>query len=110
MSPTLLAIFAIFAVFLSAWMVMIIHDPKRWRLWWLDLFGVIDVETTREERRQQEGHVSAMAYTLLFLLVTTAVSCTFWSFDLIREGKRSKTTIEREIEFTRHYVSARGGR
>jgi hypothetical protein len=107
MSPISHGIFAILAIFLSAWMLMVIHDPKRWRLWWLDMFGVIDVETSREQRRKQEGHLSIMAYTLLFLLVATAVSCSFWSFDLIREGRRTKTTMERDLEYTRRYVSTR---
>ena len=110
MSPTTFAVFAICAVSLAVWMLMVIHDPKRWRLWWLDLFGVIDVETTREERREQEGHISMLAYTLFFLLLTTAVSCSFWSFDLIRDYRRPKTAVERELEFARSYVAGRARR
>ena len=107
MSPISFAIFAILAVFLAAWMLMVTRDPKRWRLWWLDLFGVLDVETTREERRKQEGHLSVLAYMLFFLLLTTAVSCSFWSFDQIRDNLRPKTTAEREMEFARNYISSR---
>ncbi len=107
MSPILFAVFAILAVFLAAWMMMLIRDPKRWRLWWLDLFGVLDVETTREERRKQESHLSGLAYMLCILLLTTAVSCCFWTFDLIRDNLRPKTRVERELEFARNYISSR---
>ncbi len=110
MSPIAFAVFAILSIFLAAWMLMVIHDPKRWRLWWLDLFGVLDVETTRVERREQEGHISVLAYTLFFLLLTTAVSCSFWSFDLIRDNRRPKTPAERELEFARNYISGRNSR
>ncbi|MDB6074804.1 MAG: hypothetical protein JWO89_2444 [Verrucomicrobiaceae bacterium] len=107
MSPILFAVFAILAVFLAVWMLMVIREPKRWRLWWLDLFGVLDVETTRQERRKQESHLSALAYMLFFLLITTAVSCTFWTFDQVRDNLRPKTTVERELEFARNYVTNR---
>lgn len=110
MTPITFALFAIFALVLAVWMVLVIHDPKRWRLWWLDLFGIIDVETTREERRAQEGQISILAYTLLFLLLTTAVSCSFWSFDMIKDKRRPKTAVERDLEFARNYVSGRNGR
>ncbi|MDB6140847.1 MAG: hypothetical protein JWO94_3919 [Verrucomicrobiaceae bacterium] len=107
MSPTAFAVVAILTVFLAVWMLMVIREPKRWRLWWLDFFGVLDVETTRKERREQEGHISLLAYTLCFLLIATAVSCSFWSFDLIRDYRRSKTPAERDLEFARNYVSSR---
>lgn len=107
MSPTAFAVLALHAAFLAVWMLMVIHDPKRWRLWWLDLFGVIDVETAREERRRQEGHISVLAYTLLFLLLTAVVSCSFWSFDLIRDNQRPKTAAERDLEFARNYITGR---
>ena len=105
MSAVSLAISAILSFFLAAWMLMVVHDPKRWRLWWLDLFGVIDVETTREERREQESHICVLAYTLCFLLVIMAVSCCFWSFDVIQNSRRPKSAVEREMEFARHYIS-----
>ena len=107
MSPISFALFAIFALILAVWMILVIHDPKRWRLWWLDIFGVLDVETTREERREQEGHITLLAYALLFLLLATTVSCSFWSFDMIKENRRPKTAAERELEFARHYVWGR---
>ena len=110
MSPVSFAILAIIALFMGVWMIMVIHDPKRWRLWWLDLFGVIDVETTREERREQESQIVMLAYTLFFVLLVTAVSCSFWSFDLIKENRRPKTAAERELEFTRHYITGRNSR
>jgi hypothetical protein len=102
--------FALISLFLAVWMLMVIHDPKRWRLWWLDVFEVMDVETTREERREQEGHISLLGYSLFFLLLTMAVSCSFWSFDIIRDNRRVKTPAEREMEYARNYVAGRNGR
>ena len=63
--PIGLAIAAILTLFASFWALNVARDPRVWRLWWMDLLGVLDVDTDREVRRGQEQHMSLMCYLLL---------------------------------------------
>lgn len=101
MNATALAITAILCLALGVWMILMGADPKKWRLLWLDALGMLDTDTTREDRRLQEGQMRFMAFALFFLLAALGVSCAFWSVEQVREGKRTKTTVERELEYLR---------
>ena len=46
------------------------------------------------------GH-EAEARAALESLAALGVSCAFWSVEQVREGKRTKTTVERELEYLR---------
>jgi len=96
--PIGLAIASILTLFVSFWALNIARDPRVWRLWWMDLLGVLDVDSDREERRVQEGQMSLACYLLFFLLLATSLSGAFWTIDLVREYKREKTRFEREVE------------
>ena len=74
----------------------------------MDLFGVLDVDTTRVVRRAQEGQFRLMALVLSFLMVVTSLSCSFWTFDAVREIKREKSPLERDQEFMKRYIEAKG--
>lgn len=93
-----LAIASIIALFVSFWALNVARDPKFWRLWWMDLIGVLDMDADRELRRSQERQMSLVCYLLFVLLLLTSFSGAFWTFDLIQERKREKTRFEREIE------------
>lgn len=95
--PIGLAIASIVALFISFWALNIARDPKLWRLWWMDLIGVLDMDADRELRRSQERQMSFICYTLFTLLLLTSLSGAFWTFDLIQEHKREKTRFEREV-------------
>jgi hypothetical protein len=96
--PIGLAIASILALFVSFWALNIARDPRMWRLWWMDLLGVLDVDTDREVRRVQERQMTFMCYLLFILFMTTSFSGIFWTIDLVREFKREKTRFEREID------------
>lgn len=96
--PIGLAIASIVALFISFWALNMARDPKLWRLWWMDLIGVLDMDADRELRRSQERQMSVICYLLFTLLLLTSFSGAFWTFDLIQEYKREKTRYEREIE------------
>ena len=98
MSATTLAISAILSIAMGIWLFAVGRDPKHWRLMWLDFFGILDSDTTREERRAQEAQIRFLAIILSLLLLALSVSCAFWSADQMREGLRPKTTAERELE------------
>jgi hypothetical protein len=94
--PIGLAIASILALFISFWALNIARDPSVWRLWWMDLIGVLDVDADRQERRGQERQMSFVCYALFILLLTTSLSGAFWTVDQVREYKREKTRYERE--------------
>jgi hypothetical protein len=102
--PIGLAIAAILSLFASFWALNVARDPRVWRLWWMDLLGVLDVDTDREVRRVQEQHMSFMCYFLFLLLLATSLSGAFWTVDLVREYKREKTRFEREINLNRDEI------
>lgn len=95
--PIELAIASILALFISFWALNVARDPSVWRLWWMDLLGVLDVDSNREERRLQERQMTIICYMLFVLLLATSLSGAFWTVDLVREFKREKTPYEREI-------------
>ncbi len=96
--PIGLAIASILALFISFWVLNVARDPSVWRLWWMDLLGVLDVDSNREQRRNQERQMSFICFTLFLLLLSTGLSGAFWTVDLVREFKRDKTRFEREVD------------
>ena len=96
--PIGLAIASILALFVSFLILNVARDPSVWRLWWMDLLGVLDVDNDREKRRSQERQISFICYLLFLLLLTTSISGAFWTVDIVREYKREKTRFEREVE------------
>ncbi|OYW73153.1 MAG: hypothetical protein B7Z37_22635 [Verrucomicrobia bacterium 12-59-8] len=98
--PIGLAIASILALFISFWALNIARDPSVWRLWWMDMLGVLDVDSDRPQRRSQERQMTFICYTLFLLLLATSLSGAFWTIDLVRDYKRDKTRFEREVEQT----------
>jgi len=96
--PIGLAIASILALFISFWALNVARDPRVWRMWWMDMLGVLDVDSDREERRVQEMQMSFICYAVFLLLLVTSLSGAFWTVDLVREYKREKTRYERQID------------
>ncbi len=102
--PIGLAIASILALFTSFWALNVARDPRVWRLWWMDLLGVLDVDSDREMRRAQETQMSFICYSLFALLLATSLSGAFWTIDLVREQKREKTRFERAIDSSKREI------
>ncbi len=96
--PIGLAITSILALFISFWALNVARDPRVWRMWWMDLLGVLDVDADREQRRVQEVQMTVICYAVFVLLLATSLSGAFWTVDLVREYKREKTRFERQID------------
>ncbi|WP_395717969.1 hypothetical protein [Prosthecobacter sp.] len=102
--PIGLAIASILALFNSFWALNVARDPRVWRLWWMDLLGVLDVDSDREMRRKQEVQMSFICFSLFALLLATSLSGAFWTIDLVREQKREKTRFERAIDSSKREI------
>jgi len=102
--PIGLAVTAILTLSLGFACLHIGRDPKMWRLRWMDLLGVLDVETDRDRRKSQERQMSILSHLLFVLFLALSLSCAYWTFDQIREAKREKTRLERDMEITRQEI------
>ena len=98
------AITAILSLALSIACLRVSSDAKFWRLRWMDILGVLDVENDRNLRRIQERQMAAVSLVLFVLFAAVTVSCAYWTFDEIRESRREKSFLEREIEMARKEI------
>lgn len=104
------AVTAIIAFALALWAFFVARDPKSWRLWWMDLFGILDVDTVREVRHTQENQLRFMSLVLSLVLLLTCLSCAFWTFDALREQFREKSPFERDQAFLRRHIENKSRR
>ncbi len=102
--PIGLAITAILAFTLSIACLKIANDVKMWRLRWMDFLGVLDVESDRDARKSQEKQMALICYVQFVLFSVVAISCAYWAMDEIREIKREKSLIEREMDMGRKEI------
>jgi hypothetical protein len=65
------SISAILTLFLGVWCLLMSRRPKFWRLWWMSHLHQIDLHSTSEERRQQDG-VFRIMVTVACLLCAIA--------------------------------------
>ena len=100
----ILAITAIISLALGIACLRMASDAKTWRLRWMDLLGVLEMDMDRASRKLQEKQFSWMLCLLFALLVALSGSCGYWTFIEINEDKREKSTIERELEIGRAEV------
>ncbi len=98
------AVTAILSFSLCIFVLRMGGDTKLWRLWWMDLLGVLDVDTDRTARKAQERQMTLMCHVLFVLLAALSVSCIYWTVDGIRDLRREKTVIEREIDMGREEI------
>jgi hypothetical protein len=98
------AIIAILCLTFGITCLRVASEPKMWRLWWMDLLGVLDVDTDRDARKSQERQMSLMCHLLFVLLATLSASCAYWTVDGIREQKRDKSVLERVAEMGREEI------
>lgn len=96
--PIGFAITAILTLAMSIACLKIAFAAKTCRLRWMDLLGVLDLECDRELRKSQERQMAFMSGILFLLFAGLSASCTYWAFDEIRESRREKTSIEREMD------------
>tara|TARA_R110002049_G_scaffold78041_1_gene199176 strand:+ start:423 stop:755 length:333 start_codon:yes stop_codon:yes gene_type:complete len=104
------SVIAILSLAASLFFLNVTRDPKTWRLRWMDLLGVMDMDANRERRKSQESQVVAMAVMLFVLTLATSLSSAYWTVDQIRHRGRVKTRFEREIDLTRSEIDGVQGK
>ncbi len=103
--PTTLAISAIISLALSIACLRLAGDGERARLQWMDLAGDMDLALNENYRKTQERHFTLMLSLLFMVLFTFSGSCFYWTIVEIKEMRREKTTLERELESGRLEVA-----
>ncbi|CAN5692684.1 hypothetical protein BH11VER1_BH11VER1_15410 [soil metagenome] len=94
--PTGSAIIAILSVFLAFWFFNMSRAPKEWRLWWLNVVGSPDLDSTREERRRHEFLLKCFSFVFTMLCMALAVSCIYFTVEGVKEMRRPKTQFEQD--------------
>jgi hypothetical protein len=99
-----LAISAILSLALSIACLRMAGDAELWRLRWMDLLGMMEMDIDRYQRKSLERQFSLMLSLLFVLLLAFCGSCFYWTIVEVNEARREKTTIERELEMGRSEV------
>lgn len=106
--PTGSAITAILSVFLAVWFFNMSRAPKEWRLWWLNVVGLPDLDSTREERRRHEFVLKCFSFLFTLLCVVLAVTCIYFTVEGVKEMRRPKTQFEQDQERLKRQVHEMG--
>ena len=105
----LFAILAIAAVFISCWSLLMALNPKHWRLWWMTLMGIPDLNSKREQKRVQQYRLMLAAYIVLFLMLFAAVFFTWQVFEEIHD-LQNKSAFDKTRDNTMRDVEKFKGR
>lgn len=82
--------------------------PKEWRLWWLNIVGLPDLGSTREERRRHEFMLRCFSFVFTMLCVVLAVLCVYFTVEGVKEMRRPKTQFEQDQERIKKQVQEMG--
>ena len=75
----------------------------------MNFFGYLDLNSTRDQRRTQEGHLRLFAYLTSFMCLVVAVTGTFWVVTEVQEKNENKTPLEKDQAMTlKHLEKTRG--
>ena len=96
-----IAILAILSLFGSVWTFKMARNPKDWRIHWMNAFRIIDLNSTRSQRRKQEGHLVIISYFMCGLLLLVSASCIFWVVMEKLEPPPERSQLEKDQEDTR---------
>lgn len=99
-----LAISAILSLALCISCLRMAGDARTWRLRWMDMLGVMEIDLNRDLRKAQERQLSWMLMIIFVMLLAVSGSCFYWTAIEVIEARRDKTTIEREMEMGRAEV------
>ena len=98
--PVGIAILTIITIFLAGWAIVIARHPKPWRLWWMTFFGIADLNSTREQRRQQEFYLSVFSYVVFSLLLAISAISAYWVVIQVQERNQPRSDYEQAKDKT----------
>jgi len=103
--PTTLAITAIITLALSIACLRMASNGERSRLAWMGLVEDLQLGLDEQHRKNQERCYTWMLSLIFVLLLAFSGSCFYWTIVEVKEMRREKTTIERELESGRLEVA-----
>ncbi len=98
------AISAILSIFLAYWFFIMTRDPKEWRLWWMNIAGLPDLNSTREDRRRDEFWIKCLSFTLSLGCLVLTLYCIYFTIEGVKEAKRPRTQFEQNQERTKKEI------
>lgn len=98
-----LALSALAALSLSCWAYLMMRDPKIWRLWWMTRMGIPDLNSTREQKRQQEARLWMASCIFLFVMLAVMGVC-IWQVVEEIHNLRNKSPYEQTKELTQKEI------
>jgi hypothetical protein len=96
-----IAIASVLSLFASIWCFFMARDPKQWRIHWLNAFGIIDLNSTRDQRRKQESQLKFVCIILLVVLLAVGVSCAWFVIAEATAPVPERTEFEKDQDETR---------
>jgi hypothetical protein len=96
-----IAILGILSLFASVWSFIMTRNPKEWRVHWMNAFGIIDLNSTRTQRRTQEAHLVLIGYFMCAVLLLVSASCIFWVVMEKLEPPQERSQLEKDQDDTR---------
>ncbi len=90
----------IFSIFMFCWTLIMARDPKTWRLWFMALFVIIDMKSTRDERRRSEAQLSVISWILAVIFFLGIIGSVYVVVIEIQGEKSPRTQLEMDQEKT----------
>ncbi len=91
---------AIISIFMFCWTFIMARDPKTWRMWWMALFAIIDMNSTREQRRRYELRLSIVSWIFAGLFLISGVASVYVIIIEVQEERMPRTQFEKDQDKT----------
>jgi Zn-dependent alcohol dehydrogenase len=104
---TTVGVSAILAIALACWAFIMARNPTHWRRWWMTQFGMADLNSSREVRRQQERLLTIGSSVVCLLAFTISLSFTVWTKLTIDDIRAKATASTQSSSKSRNVAIAR---
>ena len=103
------AISTILTFFLSMWCLTMTRNPRNWRLWWMSHLRQIDMNSTSQERRHQDGIFRMFVLTACILSVLATAWGGYWTWAQWSEGRQHSGHVNDGVFIEQDAANAKAG-
>ena len=100
----LTAVAAIISAFLCGWALVIAMNPRKWRIWWMSFLRIVDIGSTREQRRSQEHQLMIVAYIGFSIFLAASGFCGYLAWDQWQSSREPRSEADQERERAMHVI------